>query len=231
MQARFHRDSFGTVALILSQRPDAPQVAANKTWLKLHAYVRRGEHGIRIVVPMRKKTDEPEAEPSRLFFGGGTVFDVSQTEGEPLPEVEVPDLVSEEGSELYGHLYGLAASEGLTVHEGDIGLPSGAAGVYRPADRVIIVRPAAPLQMTTTLAHELGHHFSGLHGTRGEEESIAESVAYVVCRHFGLDCGEASFPYVAVWAREPSVLKRVLGVVQGVSARIIDGVQERAEEE
>ena len=53
----------------------------------------------------------------------------------------------------------------------------------------------------------------------------AESVAYVVCKRFGLDCGEASFPYVAFWAREPTVLRRVLGVVQGVSARIIDRVE------
>jgi hypothetical protein len=226
MQARFHHYSFGNVALILSQRPDATQVAGYNAWLKLHRYVRRGEHGIRIIVPMRKKAAEPDGdEPSRIFFGSGTVFDLDQTDGEPLPEVTVPDLVSDEGGQLYGHLYGLAAREGLTVHEGEIGLPAGAAGVYRPKDRVIIVRPAAALQMTTTLAHELGHHFSGLHGTRGDEESIAESVAYVVCRRFGLDCGEASFPYVAIWAREPSVLRRVLGVVQGVSARIIDGIE------
>jgi len=129
MQARFHRYSFGNVALILSQRPDATRVAGYNTWLKLHRYVRRGEHGIRIVVPMRKKAEEPDdKEASRIFFGGGRVFDVSQTDGEPLPAVEVPDLDSEEGSELYGHLYGLATAEGLTVHEGDIGLPAGAAG-------------------------------------------------------------------------------------------------------
>src|SRR3972149_10367448 len=93
VQARFHHYSFGNVALILFQRPDATHVAGYNTWLKLLRYVRRGETGIRIIVPMRKKQreDDPEEE-ARLFFGIGNVFDISQTEGEDLPDIEVPEL-------------------------------------------------------------------------------------------------------------------------------------------
>src|SRR5215218_3297764 len=103
VQARFHHYSWGNVALILAQRPDATQVAGYNAWLKMHRYVKRGEQGIKIFVPMKKKkgaTEDGEEEESKLFFGIGHVFDVSQTDGEPLPTVEVPVLQGEQGTEL-----------------------------------------------------------------------------------------------------------------------------------
>jgi N-terminal domain of anti-restriction factor ArdC len=229
VQSRFHRYSWRNVALILSQRPDATQVAGYNAWLKLHRYVRRGEHGIKILVPMsRKRLEEQGEDAQRVFFGTGTVFDITQTEGEALPVVEVPDLSGEEGSALYGSLGELALREGLSVQETDEGLPGRATGLYTPAARAIRIRPAATLQMTVSLAHELGHHFSGIHGTRPEEECIAESVAYVVCAHFGLETGEASFPYVAIWAKEPKVFQTVLTTIQAVSATMIDRLDGRS---
>jgi hypothetical protein len=223
VQSRFHRYSWRNVALILGQRPDATQVAGYNAWLKLHRYVRRGEHGIRIIVPMSKRA-VTEQEDQRVFFGTGAVFDLSQTEGEALPVIEVPDLSGEQGRDLYQSLAGLAIRERLTVHETEEGLPGRAAGLYDLTAREIRIRPAPPSQMTVSLAHELGHHFSGIHGTRPEEECIAESVAYVVCAHFGLETGEASFPYVATWAKEPAVFRKVLGTIQSVSAAIIEGL-------
>src|SRR5580704_17172257 len=80
VQSRFHRYSWRNVALILAQRPDATQVAGYNAWLKLHRYVRRGEHGITIIVPMSKKLPRDDGEDEqRLFFGTGTVFDIEQT--------------------------------------------------------------------------------------------------------------------------------------------------------
>src|SRR5215218_5218646 len=91
VQARFHHYSWGNVALILAQRPDATQVAGYNTWLKMHRYVKRGERGIKIIVPMTKKVQtEDGGDESKLFFGVGNVFDYSQTDGEDLPKVEVP---------------------------------------------------------------------------------------------------------------------------------------------
>jgi len=211
--------------LILSQRPDATQVAGYNAWLRLHRYVRRGEHGIKIIVPMSKRAVTEREEEQRVFFGTATVFDLNQTDGEPLPVLEVPDLSGEQGSDLYESLGGLAGRERLIVCETEEGLPGRAAGLYDPVAREIRIRPAAPSQMTVSLAHELGHHFSGIHGTRPEEECIAESVAYVVCAHFGLETGEASFPYVATWAKEPIVFQKVLGTIQSVSAAIIEGLE------
>lgn len=121
MQARFHRYSFGNVALILSQRPDATRVAGYYTWIKLHRYVRRGETGIRIIVPMRKKQheDDPEEE-ARVFFGTGIVFDISQTEGEDLANIEVPELHgdSHEGREFFQRMEDFAKRSGLSVRTG-----------------------------------------------------------------------------------------------------------------
>lgn len=229
VQARFHHYSFGNVALILFQRPDATHVAGYNTWLRLHRYVRRGEKGIKIIVPMRKKEDpdDPEDE-GRLFFGIGTVFDISQTDGEDLPSIEVPELHgdSREGRELFDRMENLAKRSGLSVRIGSEELRDNQMGYYAPAKKEIGLRPAEPLQMVKTLAHELAHHFGESKSSDAENESIAESVAYVVCSHFGLDTGARSFPYVAVWSKDKNVLKQVLGTVQKISAKIIDEVEE-----
>jgi hypothetical protein len=93
VQARFHRYSWSNVALILAQRPDAIQVAGYSAWLRMHRSVRRGEQAIKIIVPMRKKIESEDGhDETKVFFGTGNVFDISQTDGEPLPEVEVPVL-------------------------------------------------------------------------------------------------------------------------------------------
>jgi hypothetical protein len=91
VMSRFHRYSWGNILLIYSQRPNATHVAGFHSWLKMRRCVRRGEKGIVILAPMvgRKKSDDEITEDSqtRLFgFRTAHVFDVSQTEGEPLPE-------------------------------------------------------------------------------------------------------------------------------------------------
>ncbi|TAK30919.1 MAG: hypothetical protein EPO21_18435 [Chloroflexota bacterium] len=236
VQSRFHHYSWGNVALILTQQPDATLVAGYNTWLRLHRYVRKGEQGIRIIVPMRRKQDpDTPDEEVRVFFGTGVVFDISQTEGEELPGIEVPELHGDfhEGIELYDSLIAFANHSGASVRVATEDLKAGTMGYYLPHQKSIVLRPAEPLQMVKTLAHEVAHHElaynfpddNNLASTKGEKESIAESVAYVVCAHFGLDTGVRSFPYIALWSRDTAVLRHVLGTVQKVSARIIDGVK------
>jgi hypothetical protein len=233
VQARFHRYSWSNVALILAQRPDATQVAGYKAWLRMNRYVKRGEKAIKIIVPIcRKQEGEDGDEESKLFFGVGNVFDVSQTDGEPLPTVDVPMLAGGGGERLYTELAELAGRECLQV-ERVAELPGEITGFYERGSSRIVLRLAAQLQMTKTLAHELGHHFAG-HGLpedgspRAEQETVAESVAYVVLAHHGLDSGERSFPYIAIWSEDRKVLQQVLGTIQKVSARIIDGVEHQA---
>ena len=231
VQSRFHTYSWRNVALILSQRPDATHVAGYQAWLRLHRFVKRGETGIKIIVPMRKKgTTEDREEELRLFFGTGTVFDVSQTEGEPLPEVAVPLLEGEDGGPLFDQLLDFAQREGVHVALSRGELPEHAAGAYWPDERRIRLGVAPMRQLTKTLAHELAHH---VHQTvlgeesaeRAEQETVAESVAYVVCQHFGLETGERSFPYVAIWAQDRAGLQAALGTIQRVSTTLIGAIE------
>lgn len=244
-QARFHTYSFGNVLLILAQKPDATRVAGYRTWKSLGRQVRRGEKGIRIIVPLRGRAGSSPAEagaedsggtgisgdeglrPERTIvrFGTGSVFDISQTEGEPIPDLGVPVLEGDEGSALYERLATLADDEGIRLEHTDQLPRESMMGYYQPDQRRIVVREAAPRQMTKTLAHELAHHFGAGVESSPEEETMAESVAYVVCSRFGLDTGERSFPYVATWSKDAAVLKGALARIQRVSSHMIARIE------
>jgi antirestriction protein ArdC len=229
-QARFHQYSFGNVLLILAQRPDASRVAGYRTWQSLGRQVKKGEKAIRIIAPASYKKKEPdeqtgeEQERQVRFFRSVSVFDVSQTDGDPLPEVPVPVLDSHAGAELYAKLEGVALTEGLRVtigHESFLQRPQ-LMGFYEPDSRAIYVKEAAQLQQTKTLAHELGHHFAKHHISGPASETEAEAVSYVVLAHHGLDSGERSFPYIATWSQDKTVLKAALTTIQAISNILID---------
>jgi hypothetical protein len=231
VQARFHRYSPNNAALILMQRPDATRVAGYNDWLRMHRFVRKGERAIKIIVPMFKTAVDDESGEARrhVFFGVGHTFDLSQTDGEPLPEVEVPILTGEDGGGLFIHLARVAARESLQLTT-EPELPGEMMGYYARQKREIVLRLAARLQMTKTLAHELAHHFAGDgspedHSPRAEQETVAESVSYVTLAHYRLDSGARSFPYIATWCRDRKLLQQAMGTIQKVSATIIDGVE------
>jgi len=229
-QARFHHYSWGNVLLILGQKNDATRVAGYRTWQSLDRQVKKGEKAIRIIAPAyykKKERDEQtgeDVEKQVPFFRSASVFDVSQTDGAPLPEIPVPVLDSEAGSELYVQLEGVALTEGLRVtigHEAFMQRPQ-MMGFYEPANRAIYLREAAQLQKTKTLAHELAHHFAEHKVSGPESETEAEAVSYVVLAHHGLDSGERSFAYIATWSKDKAVLKTALAAIQTVSTTIID---------
>jgi antirestriction protein ArdC len=232
-QARFHSYSFANVLLILSQRPDATRVAGYQTWKQLGRQVRRGERGIRIIVPIRGRatvspaesetSDAEDPKPDRTIvrFGTASVFDISQTEGNPLPTVDVPVLEGDEGEALYDRLAAVATDDTITLERTSQLPRESVMGYYEPDTKRIVVREASPRQMTKTLAHELAHHFGAGTHSSPEEETMAESVAYVVCAHYGLDTGERSFPYIATWSQDAAVLKGAMSRIQQVSSRII----------
>lgn len=224
VSSRFHKYSLGNQLLIAMQRPDATYVAGFNAWLKLGRHVRKGEKGVRIMVPLARKVTNDDGEEERRVtgFGTGHVFDVSQTDGEPLPTLDVPTLEGDAGGELWQALSRFAATEGLSVKVvPPATLPPDTMGYYVPATKDIVVGAYSQRQRTKTLAHELGHHVARV-DDRAENECIAEGIAYVVCAHFGIDTGERSFPYVAAWAKEKAVLKGILATIQTASARLID---------
>jgi hypothetical protein len=216
-QRRFHRYSPGNVMLIMNQNPEATQVASLQTWNRQGRSITSGSHGMKIWTPVpAKKTVELDDEgeerevKGRTYFRLGTVFDVSQTQSKTGQEPpEVVRLIDEKPRpEVMIALTDIIHDRGLQLQVAPRELLGGANGVYRPAEKMIVL--AAGLsdgQTTKTMAHELAH--SILHGegydyraNRPDAELEAESVAYLVCGSQGLDSKDYSFGYVAGWASE-----------------------------
>jgi len=155
------------------------------------------------------------------------VYDISQTEGEPLPEFEVPVLTGEVNEELFAGLKKLMKQRGVTVSfkprpYQDLEIK----GQYSPTG--IWVRPEEPpAQQLKTLTHEIAHYYSAgvFHIPRADAETIAESAAFVVGAHYGFDTGTRSFPYVALWAREEKVLEHNLASIRNVANTIIEDLE------
>ncbi len=239
--ARFHRYSYNNVLLILAQRPEVTRVAGYRAWQRLGRQVRKGERAIYVFAPrpylVQPENDNGDEETrAGLAFRSVPVWDVSQTGGDPLPSLDVPALTGDHGQAVYAALVAYAERAGLTVTnhdpdtEGD-DTHSSYHGYYSPRRKLIFVQRAAPAQMVKTLIHELGHVLDPelLATPRAEHETVAEATAFVVAAHVGIDTGSYSFPYIAAWAgREEgaSVIKTVMGRVQGIAHRIIAGIED-----
>lgn len=230
VQAKFHHYSWHNTMLIASQRPNATQVAGFKTWQKMGRQVRKGERGIAIFAPCRFKREVENSDGDTdtvegLFFRVVHVFDVSQTDGESLPTVDVPtvDIVADE---LLGQLRQVAVKRGITVLSGP--LASGAFGASMNG-AVNIDDTHATGQQAKTLAHELAHE--SLHWdvkgtfTRNIAELEAESVAYVVCTHFGLDVEVRASRYIALWGGDSKAVRESLERIANTARAIIDDVE------
>ena len=213
MCSRFHHYSVGNLWLILIQKPDATQVAGYHTWLQLHRYVRRGEKGIPILAPCvtRQNPDDKESEKVVRYFKVVYVFDISQTEGEPLPDP--PDWTSPERQVwLEDRLVQLARDLGIVIKREKL---SGTAQGKSSGGVITLTPEAGTTVLVHEIAHELMHQHAGIDRQTCEIE--AESVAAVVCSHFGLDNGHAS-NYLALWgADSKAVLSRLDRIRQTVS--------------
>ena len=232
--SKFHDYSIGNLILIALQKPEATRVAGFATWKELGRWVRKGEKGIAIlapVMPPKRKADdeeeETEIEPQPVYFKTVFVFDISQTEGKPLPAFEVPVLTGEANEELFARLLALMRSRGLPVNfESRPHLDPSVKGMYSPEG--IWIRPEEQgAQQLKTLLHEVAHYYSEgvFHMPRRDAETIAESAAFVVGAHFGFDTGVRSFPYVALWSQDKEVLERNLKAIRRVSTEIIESLE------
>ena len=207
--ARFHHYSANNVLLIMLQCPDATRVAGYRMWQSMGRQVRKGERGIRILAPCHYRyttRDDDGTDHEHVGIRGftpGSGFDVSQTDGEPLPDVSPHLLQGDATAGLYDALAAQVAACGYTLERGDC---LGANGTTDHAARTVRVRDdVSDAQATKTLAHELAHVM--LHPDtvayfrcRGRSEVEAESVAFLVCQAAGLATDGYSFPYVARWA-------------------------------
>ena len=221
MCAKFHRYSPQNVWLILMACPNATLVSGFKNWRSMGRYVRKGEHGIPILAPILLKVNENGDKEEKLVgFKVVYVFDVSQTDGEPLPEP--PNWKSpEQNAILQDKLIQFANHKGITVQvkelAGDIqGVSTGGA---------ILVSPDAG---TKTLIHEIAHELMHQSADRPQDKDIleleAESVAYVVVKHFGFE-GLASPNYVALHGGDAMMIMAHFERIRKTATQIIQSTE------
>ena len=235
------------VLLIAVQRPEATRVAGFGTWRSLGRHVCKGEKGIAILAPClyrgssdgvadraARRAELPrEQEKAKRELRGFRVvhvFDVTQTEGDPVPDVSPDLLIGSAPDRLWERLVHLVEADGFVVERGPCG---GANGYTRFDDCVVRVRDdVGPAQAVKTLAHELGH-IRADHGTRfadtyhrsvncrGVAEIEAESIAYLVTAAAGLDVGDYSVPYVAGWSGgDPALIRATATRVLTTASKI-----------
>lgn len=230
MQALMYDYSFNNIMLILQQCPQAQYVASFSRWKQLNRSVRKGEKAIRVLAPrFKKEKDEITGEEENKLIGfiGTPVFDVSQTEGEPLPIDQIKltlDGESDEGILIFEWVKILADEDDCPVK---IGFANGANGYYVPSKHEIMVDESLSINhRAKTAVHELVHsrvdRFNGREKTKEEKECVAEGVAFIICSYFGLDTSDYSFEYVRSWANDNGEsLRKYGGIIQKTANGLI----------
>jgi len=223
MMARFHRYSLGNVLLIAMRCPQASHVAGFRTWQRLGRRVRKGERGIRILAPIvhrpRNADDDSECV---VAFKTVCVFDVSQTEGKPLPEL---GRAGGDPGDYIERLKTLVAGHGVELEYGNL-----AAGVdgWSGGGRIEIRRGLSRAEEFSVLVHEFAHEV--LHRNEADRvartvrETEAEAVAFVVCEAIGLDTNMAASDYIQLYDGNRDTLLASLGRIQSTAGRIIAGL-------
>ena len=251
--AKFHSYSFNNTLLIAMQ--GGQLVAGYNKWRDdFHRNVKKGEKAIKILAPApfkaKKEVQKLDAQGRPVLGKDGkpvtevqeiqvpafkivSVFDVSQTEGEPLPSIGVEELTG--SVERYGEFF-KALEQTSPVPIGFEDIPGGSHGYYHLTEkRIAIQEGMSELQTLKTAIHEIAH--SKLHAIDPEAPAIeqadrpdsrtrevqAESVAYAVCQHYGLDTSDYSFGYVAGWSsgKDLKELKASLETIRATAHELI----------
>ena len=251
--SKFHSYSFNNTLLIAMQ--GGQLVAGYNKWRDdFHRNVKKGEKAIKILAPApfkaKKEVQKLDAQGRPVMGKDGkpvtevqeiqvpafkivSVFDVSQTEGEPLPSIGVEELTG--SVERYGEFF-KALEQTSPVPIGFEDIPGGSHGYYHLTEkRIAIQEGMSELQTLKTAIHEIAH--SKLHAIDPEAPAIeqadrpdsrtrevqAESVAYAVCQHYGLDTSDYSFGYVAGWSsgKDLKELKVSLETIRATAHELI----------
>ena len=254
--SKFHNYSFNNTLLIAMQ--GGQLVAGYNKWRDdFHRNVKKGEKAIKILAPApfkaKKEVQKLDAQGRPVMGKDGkpvtevqeiqvpafkivSVFDVSQTEGEPLPSIGVEELTG--SVERYGEFF-KALEQTSPVPIGFEDIPGGSHGYYHLTEkRIAIQEGMSELQTLKTAIHEIAH--SKLHAIDPEAPAIeqadrpdsrtrevqAESVAYAVCQHYGLDTSDYSFGYVAGWSsgKDLKELKASLETIRATAHELITAI-------
>ncbi len=260
--SKFHNYSFNNTLLIAMQKPDATLVAGYKAWQKnFERHVNKGEKAIRILAPAPYKIKEerdkidpvtqellldkdgnPQKEEVEITipaFRAVSVFDVAQTDGKPIPELSAHELLSD----VEGYQDMIRAVEAISPVPIELEEIAGdSKGYYdREAKRIAVQENMSESQTLKTMIHEVAH--SKLHSKeveqdeqmkkdRNTKEVEAESVAYTVCQHFGIDTSDYSFGYIAGWSsgRDTKELRSSMDTIRRTASELITGIEEQLQE-
>ena len=260
--SKFHNYSFNNTLLIAMQKPDATLVAGYKAWQKnFERHVNKGEKAIRILAPASYKIKEerdkidpvtqellldkdgnPQKEEVEITipaFRAVSVFDVAQTDGKPIPELAAKELLSD----VEGYQDMIRAVEAISPVPIELEEIAGdSKGYYdREAKRIAVQENMSESQTLKTMIHEVAH--SKLHSKeveqdeqmrkdRNTKEVEAESIAYTVCQHFGVDTSDYSFGYIAGWSsgRDTKELRASMDTIRRTASELITGIEEQLQE-
>ena len=258
--AKLPRYSVNNQILIMMQKPDATMCQSFTGWKERGRFVKKGEKGIRVLAPapykIEREQDKLDSSGKPIFDSDGetvkeiveikvnafkpvSTFDISQTEGEPIPQLGVNELIGGvEGYDIFIDVVKEAVGVPVTFER----IEAGAKGFYSLADnRIVIQENMSEVQTLKTLFHEAGHAVlhsreamdrSGEKKSRSQKECEAESIAYVVCQHYGIDTSEYSFAYVAGWSKDQEVpeLKASLDTIRKAASDLIIKIDEKVAE-
>ena len=258
VMAKFPRYSVNNTMLIMMQRPDAQLCQSFTGWKQMGRYVKKGEKGISILAPAPYKIEreqtkldekgrpvfdadgEPVKEKVEITIRAFKVvktFDLSQTDGKELPTIGPSELVGN----IEGYPKLLQALQEISPVPVSFELIDGdAKGFYHLEDKKIVVQDGmSEVQTIKTLLHEMAHQ--KLHDkdnvpeakdiSRNGKEVEAESVAYVVCQHYGINTSDYSFSYVAGWSegKETPELKASLDKIRQTASEFIYQIDQKIE--
>ena len=252
--SKFHHYSANNVLLIAMQMPEATRVASYTTWkTKFNRHVMRGQKGLSIIAPApvkerrerevidsrtgspvlgtdgKPKTEEVEVTIPR--FKVEKVFDLSQTTGDPLPELDVAELTGDaEHYQMF--MDALTAISPVPIRFADI--DTGAKGYYHTVDKEIVIQKGmSESQTLKTLVHEVSHarlhdrdamKAEGVAKSAQQKELEAESIAYTVMFHYHMDTSGYSIPYLASWSgsQDTKQLKACMDTIRRTAGEIIE---------
>ena len=268
--SRFHRYSLNNVMLIHAQKPDATLVAGFNKWKNSFGrHVRKGEKGIQILaptpykikqeeqkldpdtkLPLLNENGEPVTEEKEItipMFKVVSVFDVSQTDGKPLPQIS--STLTGDVAEYEVFLEALHRTSPVPISFQ--AMEPGMDGYFAPKKQKIFLREGmSQVQTICAAVHEIAH--SKLHDyehmteladdgetilvpgekSRNTEEVEAESVSYAVCQYFGIETADNSFGYIAAWSQDKELkeLRASLETINKTSSELITGIEKHYRE-
>ncbi len=257
--SKFHNYSLNNIILIAMQKPNATLIAGYNAWKNLHGrQVLKGEKGIKIVATspykVKREVEQLDFQTKKPLSGKDgkiiteeeeivipaykvvSVFDVSQTEGKEIPMLGVNELAGEiENYEVFFEALNKCCPVPILFEKID----SGAKGFFSRTNNTITINQSmSQLQTVKTALHEMAHQ--KLHSdmkiaeqqTRNSREVEAESTAYVVCQHYGIDTSDYSFSYVAGWSEGKDIpeLKESLNTIRKAASELIMDIDKSLEE-